>query len=109
MVVMGVVTITETLKSGRGWVGRGLEGELCDLTQLGPSPVSASFSGHLGSKASLNLTFLIGKTGIIRAIGEAQGPVGWALTPSVLLRLWGISGPSVCPQTSSSRSNWLVA
>ena len=33
----------------------------------------------------------------IRAMGEAQGPVGWALTPSVLLHLRGFSGPSVCP------------
>lgn len=89
MVVVGVVTIPGTLKSWQGWDGRGLKGELCDLTHLGPIPVSCSSRGHLGSKASLSLTFLIGKMGIIRAIGEAQVPVGRALTPSVLLHLRG--------------------
>ena len=38
----------------------------------------------------------------IRVMGEAQGPVGWALTPSVLLHLWGFSGRSVCPRSFPS-------
>lgn len=38
----------------------------------------------------------------IRAMGEAPGPVGWALTPSVLLHLWGFSGRSVCPRSFPS-------